>query len=587
MSITASYLVVAVVLLRLILKKAPKIVSLILWTLVGIRLIVPISLESIFSLIPSAQTVPPDITTTLTPSIHSGLPLLNSTINPIISQSFTPTPSDSVNPLQVITSVATIIWVSGIAVMLLYALVSYIRLKIKVREAVKSENNVMLCDNIASPFILGVFRPRIYIPSSLNGQDLPYVLAHENAHLSRCDHLWKPLGFLLLSVYWFNPVLWVAYILLCRDIELACDERVIKKLGIEAKKPYSTALVNCSVSHKALTVCPLAFGEVGVKKRVKTVLNYKKPAFWIIVVALILCIVVAVCFLTNPTSDDIPTGTTTTTTTNQNTTTTTTNNSTTTTTKPNSTSTTVSVNYGDVRILGTGHYYNIDGDRYNEFCMIMPVESAPYDLFRIVILGNDETRPKYYAIYSCGDMHTYRFVQTPDGKVKVAGINNDLSASDVDITLLDIGIENGRIVLSRDGKVIEPLKLSTNDPSNYYFDFETNWGSRNYTTLQLHGNSQSKEETVMLGYMMYAPNESEEPKTYWMLCVVDYDNPEATTYIPLGAHEDLGFFKYNGGTIPYGELPKGSVFIVDEAADQLYAQVIYQDGGYTITNQIG
>ncbi len=324
MSITASWLVVAVVLLRLLLKRAPKIISLILWALVGVRLILPVSLESVFSLIPSAQTFSSSVTAAPSPSlpsgitspdamsgfssytapiIQSGIPILDSSINPILSETFAPNAGDSADPIQVIAFIATIVWAAGVAAMLLYALISYIRLRLKVREAVKYEDNIMLCDNIASPFILGIIRPKIYIPSSVGEQDMYYVLAHENAHLKRRDHFWKPLGFFLLSVYWFNPVLWVAYILLCRDIELACDEKVIKSLGIETKKPYSTALVNCSVSRRALTVCPLAFGEVGVKKRVKTVLNYKKPAFWIIIVALITCIVVAVCFLTNPTSD--------------------------------------------------------------------------------------------------------------------------------------------------------------------------------------------------------------------------------------------------------------------------------------------
>jgi len=352
MSITASWLVVAVVLLRLVLKKAPKVVSLILWALVGIRLILPISLESVFSLVPSAQTFPSDFATSTTPSINSGIPTLDTNINTIITQSPLPsipngsqisTPGASptvpgasptvpgasptvpeASPMETIVYIASIVWAAGVAIMLLYALVSYIRLRLRVREAVRTEGNVMVCDHIASPFILGIIRPKIYIPSSTDIKDVYYVLAHENAHLKRRDHFWKPLGFLLLSVYWFNPVLWVAYVLLCRDIELACDEKVIKELGIEAKKPYSTALVNCSVSHRAITVCPLAFGEVGVKRRVKNVLNYKKPAFWIIIVAIIACVVVTLCFLTNPTSDDNTTTTNpdTTTTTNPDTTTT-------------------------------------------------------------------------------------------------------------------------------------------------------------------------------------------------------------------------------------------------------------------------
>lgn len=304
MSIAASWLVVAVILLRLVFKKAPKFISLILWTLVGVRLILPISLESVFSLIPSVETFPTEIVTSQSPAIHSGIPLINNNINPVISQSLAPDAGASVSPMQIISFIASIVWIAGVAAMLLYAVISYIHIKRRVREAVRAQGNVMLCDSIASPFILGIIRPKIYVPSSVSEQDMQYVLAHENAHLKRRDHFFKPLGFLLLSVYWFNPVLWVAYILLCRDIELACDEKVIKKLGSDAKKSYSTALVNCSVSRKVITVCPLAFGEVGVKRRVKTVLNYKKPAFWIIIVAILICVAVAVCFLTNPPGDD-------------------------------------------------------------------------------------------------------------------------------------------------------------------------------------------------------------------------------------------------------------------------------------------
>jgi len=190
-----------------------------------------------------------------------------------------------------------------IVAMVLYTVVSYFRIHRKVREAVPYQENIWLCDHIDTPFILGVVRPRIYLPSNMNEQDIEYVIAHEKAHLKRHDHWWKPLGFLLLTVYWFNPILWIAYILLCKDIELACDEKVIKDMGTEIKKPYSEALINCSVPRKMISACPLAFGEVGVKGRVKSVLNYKKPAFWIIVVAVVASIVVAVCFLTNPKQD--------------------------------------------------------------------------------------------------------------------------------------------------------------------------------------------------------------------------------------------------------------------------------------------
>ena len=303
-SITAGYLVLAVVLLRLLLKKAPKAIFVAMWALVGLRLIVPFSLESIFSLIPSAEPVPEDIAFVPIPTVQTGVQFFNSTVNPILQQSFAPAPGASVNPMQIVLRIASTLWAVGVAVMLGYCAFSYLRIHRKVWEAAYLKDRIWLCDSISSPFILGLFRPKIYLPSNMNAQDMEYVLAHENAHLKRRDHLWKPLGFLLLAVYWFNPLMWLAYILLCRDIELACDEKVLKQMGSEAKKPYSEALLNCSVKPRMIAACPLAFGEVGVKDRIKSVLNYKKPAFWIIIVAIVLCIAAVAFFFTNPVSTD-------------------------------------------------------------------------------------------------------------------------------------------------------------------------------------------------------------------------------------------------------------------------------------------
>lgn len=305
MSITASWTTLVVIVLRLLLKKAPKAISVFLWALVGIRLICPFSLESVLSLIPSAETVPGDIIYSNAPTIESGIPVFNSAVNPIISESFAPEAGASVNPMQVIAFAASIVWIVGMVGMLLYTAVSSLRIYRKVQEAALLKENLWLCDRVDTPFIFGIIRPRIYLPSTVSEQDMEYVIAHEKAHLKRRDHLWKPLGFLLLTVYWFNPVLWIAYILLCRDIELACDEKVIYDMGTEIKKSYSEALINCSVPRKLISACPLAFGEVGVKGRVKSVLNYKKPAFWVIVVAIIASIAAAVCFLTNPASNEV------------------------------------------------------------------------------------------------------------------------------------------------------------------------------------------------------------------------------------------------------------------------------------------
>ena len=304
MSIAAGWLVLAIILLRLILKKAPRAILCVLWGIVGIRLILPVSLESVLSLIPSAETVPEDIGYAANPAIASGISAVNSIVNPLLQTSLAPDPTyiSSVNPMQIVLFVAAWVWIIDMVGMLLYSLISYFRIVRKVREAVPMKENIWVCDHIDTPFILGVFRPRIYLPSSMSETDEEYVIAHEKAHLSRRDHWWKPIGFLLLTVYWFNPLLWVAYVLLCRDIEVACDQKVIRDMGIDIKKPYSEALINCSVPRKMISACPLAFGEVGIKSRIQSVLSYKKPAFWLILVAIATCAVVSVCFLTDPVS---------------------------------------------------------------------------------------------------------------------------------------------------------------------------------------------------------------------------------------------------------------------------------------------
>ena len=300
MSISAGWLVLAVVLLRFVLKNAPKVIRCVLWGIVGIRLVCPVFAESVLSLIPSGTTIPEEIVYAQEPTIYSGIPFLNSVVNPVLGESFTPQVENSVNPLQIVAFVASILWAVGVVAMLVYAVVSYFSIHTKVREAVLVKENIYICDVIGTPFILGVIKPRIFLPSSMKESDIGYVIAHEKSHIKRFDHIWKPLGFLILSVYWFNPLMWLAYILLCRDIELACDEKVISKMECDDKKSYSEALINCSIPRRMIAACPLAFGEVGVKTRIKSVLNYKKPAFWLIVVAVVSCIVVAVCFLTNP-----------------------------------------------------------------------------------------------------------------------------------------------------------------------------------------------------------------------------------------------------------------------------------------------
>lgn len=299
-SITASYLILVVIILRIFLKKAPKWIHVMMWGMVGVRLICPFSIESALSLIPSVETIPQDILLTENPVIHSGLPLVNNTVNPIISQSLAPVAGASANPMQILIFVASILWLIGVGAMLVYAIFSYLHIRKETGEAVILKENVWIGDRIVTPFILGIIKPRIYLPSAMLEGDIPYVLSHEKAHIKRLDYIWKPLAFLILSIYWFQPVVWVAYILFCRDIEFACDERVLKELGSEGKKDYSSALLNCSVPHKMLASAPLAFGEIGVKQRIKNVLQYKKPRFWIVILAALACILAGVFLLSNP-----------------------------------------------------------------------------------------------------------------------------------------------------------------------------------------------------------------------------------------------------------------------------------------------
>lgn len=300
MSITASWLVLAIIAVRLIFKKTPKWILCLLWGLVAIRLICPFSFESALSLIPSAEPLPQEIIYTAQPEIQSGVPVIDNTVNPVLESSMTPIEPASVNPTQIWSFILSQVWFLGMVLMLIYSLVSYLLLKRKVATAIPVRRGIKQSEFVDSPFVLGIIRPMIYLPIGMAEGDMAYVIAHEKAHIRRRDHWWKPLGFLLLSIYWFNPLLWAAYILLCRDIEAACDEKVIREMDKDDRRAYSTALLNCSIHRRRIAACPLAFGEVGVKERVKGVMNYKKPAFWVILIALVICIVIAVCFMTNP-----------------------------------------------------------------------------------------------------------------------------------------------------------------------------------------------------------------------------------------------------------------------------------------------
>ncbi len=305
MSIAAGWLILAVIALRLLLRRAPKRFRLLLWAVVGLRLALPWSIESALSLIPSAQTLPEGIMLERAPVLDTGISALNGAINPGFTAAFTPELGVSANPLQVLLPIAAAFWMLGAAAMLLWALVSWLRLRKRVREAVRLEENVYECE-IASPFVLGLFRPRIYLPFSLENGERELVLAHERAHITAGDHIIKPLGWLLLAAHWYNPLVWLAYALFCRDIELACDERVVRGLSLSDRADYSQALLDLSRPRGGVRACPLAFGESSVKGRVKSVLSYKKPAFWLVLLAVVVCVGAAVCFLTDPKEEAEP-----------------------------------------------------------------------------------------------------------------------------------------------------------------------------------------------------------------------------------------------------------------------------------------
>ena len=310
--IAASYLIIAVLIARVLLKKAPKSVYCVLWLLVGIRLIMPFSFVSAFSLIPSGAQVRGNITqfmgndtteegyqAVLDMAAPDNAEYINEEMIRAIGNHNDS--AESVNRPFVYFTIAAVIWIVGIGVMLLYLMISWFRIARRVRFAIPDEwegVKYYRCDEIDSPFLFGFFRTRIYVPFGLCGEDLSYVLKHEMVHRQRRDYLIKPIGYLLLTIYWFNPFVWAAYILLCRDVELACDERVIRELGGEYKKEYASALLTYSVNRRTIAACPVAFGETSVKGRVKNVLNYKKPTFWVMVAAVVACVIIAVCFMT-------------------------------------------------------------------------------------------------------------------------------------------------------------------------------------------------------------------------------------------------------------------------------------------------
>ena len=304
MSIAASWLILAVLLLRVLFHKAPKAWRCVLWVFVGVKLVIPFSLKSIFSLIPSKEVIAPEAMYAMEPVINTGISSVDSAVNPVFTEVFsTADVVTSVNPLQIWTFISGYIWRIGMVILLLYTLIAYIRLKRRVSDAVLHKENIYQSERVASPFVLGLFRPRIYIPYGLGMTEQQCVLAHERAHIARKDHVLKPIAFTILTIHWFNPLVWVAYILLCKDIEYACDEKVIKEMGTKGKREYSETLLSCSMPRHRLAMCPLAFGETSVKSRIKNVVRYKKPGVWAVIISAVLIIVVGLCFMTDPAED--------------------------------------------------------------------------------------------------------------------------------------------------------------------------------------------------------------------------------------------------------------------------------------------
>ena len=303
LSISASWLILAVLVLRVVLKKAPKWVMPLLWGVVALRLVCLFSIESALSLIPSAETIPSEIVTETREPVLYEQATLDIVTNPTLPSAAEVPVGVSRQQAQVDFNIYSVLWFAGMAALLVHALVSAGKLKRKLATAILLRDNIYESEFVDSPFVFGVVKPNIYLPMHMDEGTAAYVIAHERAHLARRDHWWKVLGYLVLALHWFNPLVWVAYILFCRDIELACDEKVVKGLDGAARADYSQALLSCAAPKRAVAACPLAFGEGNIKTRVKSALHYRKPAFWVAAAAVLAVVIVAVCFLTNPRSE--------------------------------------------------------------------------------------------------------------------------------------------------------------------------------------------------------------------------------------------------------------------------------------------
>ena len=298
MSLTADYVILFILLIRLPLKKVPEVISYALWSVAAFRLICPFSFKSILSLIPmNTSPIPQNIMYQQTPQINSGITVVDNFVNRFLPS---PAATQSANPLQICTQIGAYIWLLGIAVMLIYSVVSVLILKSSLKSARLLEGNLYEADNLKTPFVLGVFRPRIFIPAGLSEEEKSYIIRHEQTHIHRLDHIIKPFAFLVLSIHWFNPLVWIAFVFMSTDMELSCDERVLKEMGGDIKKAYSASLLSLATEKRIINGSPLAFGEGNVRGRIKNVLNYKRPAFWAMTAAAIAVICVGIGLIANP-----------------------------------------------------------------------------------------------------------------------------------------------------------------------------------------------------------------------------------------------------------------------------------------------
>ncbi len=300
MSLKASYVILFVILVRLLLKKAPKFISYLLWSVVAFRLLIPFSFESFLSILPKSMNtnpIPLDIVYQKAPQINSGLKPVDIFVNTSLPA---PEAGASVNPMQIIMLIGSYLWILGIAALLIYSIVSVIRLKRQLKEAQLVDDNIFEANNLKTPFVLGIVKPKIYLPTGLKAEERAYIILHEQTHIRRTDHVIKLLAFLVLSIHWFNPLVWIAFVLMSKDMELSCDEHVLKEMEEDVKKPYASSLLSLAMGGHRINGSPLAFGEGNVKARIKNVLNYKRPSFWMISISIILAAVVVVGLATNP-----------------------------------------------------------------------------------------------------------------------------------------------------------------------------------------------------------------------------------------------------------------------------------------------